>query len=231
MSSCESDSAVRDRSSKLTNSISKLLIVGAATCGAALAQAPRAGGPTQSAAGARAYFIDLEDGASIATKVTVRLACTNMGVAPAGADLANSGHHHLLIDTELPPFDEPISQRLQPSRFRRPTPAPNANALGIMPAVMAMVVITMGRARFWPASMMAVARSTPMCIASIAKSTSMFAFLVTMHISMRMPITTGVVIGEFVAKSPMIAPATDKGSENRMVNGCGKPANSTASTI
>jgi len=26
----------------------------------------------------------------------------NMGVAPAGSDRANSGHHHLLIDTELP---------------------------------------------------------------------------------------------------------------------------------
>jgi len=51
---------------------------GAATCGAALAQAPRAGGPTQSAAEARAYFIDLEDGASIAAKVTVRFGLHNM---------------------------------------------------------------------------------------------------------------------------------------------------------
>ena len=31
-----------------------------------------------------------------------------MGVAPAGSDRANSGHHHLLIDTELPPLDKPI---------------------------------------------------------------------------------------------------------------------------
>ena len=30
------------------------------------------------------------------------------GVAPAGPDRANSGHHHLLIDTELPPLDQPI---------------------------------------------------------------------------------------------------------------------------
>ena len=31
-----------------------------------------------------------------------------MGVAPAGVDKPNSGHHHLLIDAELPPLDKPI---------------------------------------------------------------------------------------------------------------------------
>ncbi len=32
----------------------------------------------------------------------------NFGVAPAGVEKANTGHHHLLIDTELPPLDEAI---------------------------------------------------------------------------------------------------------------------------
>lgn len=32
----------------------------------------------------------------------------HMGVAPAGVEKANTGHHHLLIDTELPPDDQPI---------------------------------------------------------------------------------------------------------------------------
>src|SRR3954449_8314547 len=31
-----------------------------------------------------------------------------MGVAPAGLERDNSGHHHLLIDTELPPLDKLI---------------------------------------------------------------------------------------------------------------------------
>ncbi len=31
-----------------------------------------------------------------------------MGVAPAGTDKANTGHHHLLIDMDLPPLDENI---------------------------------------------------------------------------------------------------------------------------
>ncbi len=32
----------------------------------------------------------------------------HMGVAPAEVDVPNTGHHHLLVDTELPPLDEPI---------------------------------------------------------------------------------------------------------------------------
>jgi hypothetical protein len=32
----------------------------------------------------------------------------NMGVAPKGACVPNTGHHHLLIDTDLPPLDEEI---------------------------------------------------------------------------------------------------------------------------
>ena len=32
----------------------------------------------------------------------------NMGVAPKGVAKPNTGHHHLLVDSELPPFDEEI---------------------------------------------------------------------------------------------------------------------------
>ena len=32
----------------------------------------------------------------------------NMGVAPKGVTFPDTGHHHLLIDTELPPFDQEI---------------------------------------------------------------------------------------------------------------------------
>ena len=32
----------------------------------------------------------------------------NFGVAPAGTYKPNTGHHHLLIDTALPPLDQPI---------------------------------------------------------------------------------------------------------------------------
>jgi hypothetical protein len=66
------------------------------------------GGPTPSAPGAQVYFEDLKDGAVIPPKVTIHFGLKNMGVAPAGSDRENSGHHHLLIDSELPPLDQPI---------------------------------------------------------------------------------------------------------------------------
>jgi Domain of unknown function (DUF4399) len=66
------------------------------------------GGPSASPAGAEVYFNDLKDGQVLPPKTTIYFGLKNMGVAPAGSDRENSGHHHLLIDTELPPFDQPI---------------------------------------------------------------------------------------------------------------------------
>ena len=85
-----------------------LLVVGIAGLGAALAQAQRTGGPTPSGPGAEVYFIDLKDGTTVPAKLKIYFGLRNMGVAPAGSDRENSGHHHLLIDTELPPLDQPI---------------------------------------------------------------------------------------------------------------------------
>jgi hypothetical protein len=66
------------------------------------------GGPTPSAAGAEVYFAELKDGAVVPSKFTIHFGLKNMGVAPAGSDRPNSGHHHVLIDTDLPPLDQPI---------------------------------------------------------------------------------------------------------------------------
>jgi hypothetical protein len=41
-------------------------------------------------------------------QIRVWFGMRNMGVAPAGIDVANTGHHHLLIDADLPAMDEPI---------------------------------------------------------------------------------------------------------------------------
>ncbi len=100
---------VGNRSFKFVDSVMTLLIVGATTCGVAFAEERRTGGPTPSAEGAEVYFIELKDGATVPTKVTIRFGLREMGVAPAGSDRANSGHHHLLIDAELPPLDQPIA--------------------------------------------------------------------------------------------------------------------------
>ena len=69
---------------------------------------PLTGGPSPSPPGAEVYFDDIKDGAVISPTVTIHFGLKNMGVAPAGVDRANSGHHHVLIDTELPPLDQPI---------------------------------------------------------------------------------------------------------------------------
>ena len=76
--------------------------------GAVYAQPKPTGGPTPSPAGSAVYFVDIKDGATVPPKFTVHFGLRGMGVAPAGSDKENSGHHHLLIDTALPPLDEPI---------------------------------------------------------------------------------------------------------------------------
>src|SRR5271170_2892001 len=83
-----------------------LCLVGAPM--AAMAQSADKPAQTVSPAGAKTYFIDLKDGATIAPTTTVHFGLTGMGVAPAGVTKANSGHFHLLIDTDLPPLDQPI---------------------------------------------------------------------------------------------------------------------------
>jgi len=57
---------------------------------------------------AEAYLISPLDGATVQNPVTVRFGLKNMGVAPAGVDVANTGHHHLLIDTGTPALDRPV---------------------------------------------------------------------------------------------------------------------------
>lgn len=59
-------------------------------------------GETPSSPDAQVYFIGIEDGATISGPVTVVFGLKGMGVAPAGTEKAGTGHHHLLIDTDLP---------------------------------------------------------------------------------------------------------------------------------
>jgi uncharacterized protein DUF4399 len=71
----------------------------------ALAQS---GGPTPSPPGAQVYFVEIKEGATLAPKAIIHFGLRNMGVAPAGSDRPNSGHHHLLIDTDLTSLTQPI---------------------------------------------------------------------------------------------------------------------------
>ena len=56
-------------------------------------------------ADARLYFITPENGQTVESPVTVRFGLGGMGVAPAGVERDNTGHHHLLIDTDIDTLD------------------------------------------------------------------------------------------------------------------------------
>ena len=53
-------------------------------------------------AGAEVYIVSPKDGAKVKSPVTVVFGLKGMGIAPAGIKFENSGHHHLLIDSDLP---------------------------------------------------------------------------------------------------------------------------------
>lgn len=63
---------------------------------------------TKSAPNAEVYFISPADGDVVSGAVTVRFGLRGMGVAPAGLEKANTGHHHLIVDVPLPALDENI---------------------------------------------------------------------------------------------------------------------------
>jgi Domain of unknown function (DUF4399) len=57
---------------------------------------------TPSAAGAEVYIVSPKDGAKVKGPVTVVFGLKGMGIAPAGIKFDNTGHHHLLIDADVP---------------------------------------------------------------------------------------------------------------------------------
>jgi hypothetical protein len=71
-------------------------------------QTTSSGGRRPSPKDAKVYFIYPKDGSYIGPNPTIRFGLLNMGVAPAGFDKPNTGHHHLLVDADLPPLDKPI---------------------------------------------------------------------------------------------------------------------------
>lgn len=94
---------------KAPMSLASIALASIAFGAMALAQAPapQAAAPgalprTASPAGAKLYIISPKDGASIKGPVTVVFGLAGMGVAPAGVQMENTGHHHLLVDTDLP---------------------------------------------------------------------------------------------------------------------------------
>jgi len=64
------------------------------------------------------YFVSPQDGDKVSGEFSISFGLRGMGVAPAGVDKDNTGHHHLLIDVdELPPMDAPLPSTDQIRHF------------------------------------------------------------------------------------------------------------------
>ena len=82
---------------KLLSITTALSLIG----GMALADGHRSAAPE----GARAYIISPADGAVVTSPVTIVFGLAGMGIAPANVELDNTGHHHLLINTDPATLD------------------------------------------------------------------------------------------------------------------------------
>jgi hypothetical protein len=81
------------------------------------AQAAPKEGRQPSPPDAAVYFVYPTKGESIYPNSTIRFGLRNMGVAPAGIAKPNTGHHHLLIDVDTPPLDQPLPSDLNHIHF------------------------------------------------------------------------------------------------------------------
>ena len=79
----------------------KILATGLAAAAFALSVSNGIAGDTPAPEGAKVYFINLKDGDTVKSPVTVQFGLAGMGVAPAGTEKENTGHHHILIDATL----------------------------------------------------------------------------------------------------------------------------------
>ncbi len=64
---------------------------------------------TKSAEGAKVYIISPKNGETVGSPFTVQFGLKGMGIAPAGVNAPNTGHHHLLIDVaQMPDMNAPL---------------------------------------------------------------------------------------------------------------------------
>lgn len=74
---------------------------------------------TESTPGAKEYFINLKNGDHVKSPVLIQFGLAGMGVAPAGSTNPGTGHHHLIVDGELPAAGVPIPMDMAHMHFGR----------------------------------------------------------------------------------------------------------------
>ncbi len=68
---------------------------------------------TPSAAGASTYIISPSNGDTVPFTFIVKFGLRGMGVAPAGVEKKFTGHHHLLVNGELPDLMSPMGKQVK----------------------------------------------------------------------------------------------------------------------
>ena len=65
----------------------------------------------------KVYFINLQNGDVLKSPFLIQFGLSGKGVAPAGTDITNTGHHHLLINIDELDFKMPIPSSKQHLHF------------------------------------------------------------------------------------------------------------------
>ena len=65
----------------------------------------------------KVYFINIQDGDILKSPFLVQFGLVGKGVAPAGVDRENTGHHHLLINVDKIDYNMPIPSSAQHLHF------------------------------------------------------------------------------------------------------------------
>ena len=65
----------------------------------------------------KVYFINLQDGDVLKPPFLVQFGLAGKGIAPAGVDVQNTGHHHLLINVDEIDYSSPIPSTGQHLHF------------------------------------------------------------------------------------------------------------------
>ena len=65
----------------------------------------------------KVYFINLEDGDELKSPFLIQFGLSGKGIAPAGIDVDNTGHHHLLINQNEINYSMPIPSSDQHLHF------------------------------------------------------------------------------------------------------------------
>ena len=83
-----------------------MMLIALSMSSTSFAQQKSEGAPAP--ATAKVYFISPKDGDTVSAPIHIQFGLKGMGVAPAGVDFENTGHHHVLVDRDAVTATSPM---------------------------------------------------------------------------------------------------------------------------